>query len=111
MALHMVDSSGGDMFLMKIEHGGQLQAHAIGTLSDVVSRIADQEYAAQAGEESEVIEVWHLSYGCPMQVATAMRFHREIDFVEVIFGWDQVDPRTGGVTQRRESGYFRIPEA
>lgn len=111
MALHMIDSVGTDMFLIKVERGGSLYAHAVGTLSDVVDRISEQEYASREGEEADVIEVWHLSYGMPMLVHVEFKRHDPIGFVEVIFTWDQGNPHTRKITSRRESGYFKISEA
>lgn len=111
MSLHMVDSVDTDFFLIKIEHGSNLYGHAIGTLSEVVGRIAEQEYASREGKEAEVIDVWHLSYGMPMLVHVEFKRHDPIGFVEVIFTWDQGNPHTRKITSRRESGYFKISEA
>lgn len=111
MALHVVDSVGTDMFLIEIEREKSLYAHAVGTLSDVVDRIANDAHFAEDGEEPDSIEVWHLSYGCPMMVTVEAKRHDPIGFVELIFTWNQGNPHTGKITSRHESGYYKIPGA
>lgn len=110
----MIDTGGGeDWFLIKIERGCTLYGHAVGTLSEVTNRIADQEWASLNGEESDVIDVWHLGLFNPVPVKVEFKRHAQIGFMEVIYTWKQ--PKDDGIriahVSRRESGYFRLSEA
>lgn len=114
MSLHMIDTgSGEDWFLIKIERGGTLYGHAVGTLSEVTDRIADQELASLNGEESDVIDVWDLGLFNPVPVKVEFKRHAQIGFMEVVFTWRQPvnDGRKITHINRRESGYFRLSEA
>lgn len=107
MALHLVDSVGADMFLIKITHDGDLYAHAVGTLSDVVNRLSDAAYARSIGETVDEIEVFALHAGIPTLVMVDYVRHEPIGFVEVRFRWEAPEGRFS-VIKRTESGYYKI---